>query len=647
MSFLCYNILRKLLGFVYYKSGAHMKITVGKACFFSAFLIVFVLFLYPSGAAVAESFSIAESNAFSSFESLDSPKSIFSYPVPNGNVPDVSMRPLAVYSVRTQSSEAFLTAVDGENAGDPTDNGFIELFHIDRPEILLTGDVSYVSCVADFGWQTESRNGRDTGISGSKLQALRINLSGELGEKYDIYYRLFIENFGWMNWSRNGAPAGVSEMPYAALSVQVIMLPKGSTPPAGTGQSYIYGVTMDDFIVETDSETSKGPREESYAGEITVGSQEAGESPIKGLTLQYSPTDSKYKPQGELIYQIYTENKEWINYDESIIAEGGKAKEAVDAVRIWLAGDLSRYYDIYYQSYCENIGWLGWAKNGQVSGTTGMSSSILSLRIRFVNKNEEGPISDVGSSITNYPLPTQDGFELSTFGTSAELPEEIIAEIKSGIESFRSRGHKLAFVVMDLSSGAGFYYNSNEVFYAASSIKGPYVVSLVEGNPQSASRFRSVMTSTIKVSDNNCYSALRRAYGRSLFEGWLADAGVTDVNPSLNYPGITANALAKMWLKNRLFFESRKPESEWCASLFTHTLNSCIDKALGDKYTVYSKAGWIGNGGYVNVQNDGGLVMANENPYVLVILSSAYSRMDLLKPMVEILDRAHEAMVTK
>ena len=67
---------------------------------------------------------------------------------------------------------------------------------------------------------------------------------------------------------------------------------------------------------------------------------------------------------------------------------------------------------------------------------------------------------------------------------------------------------------------------------------------------------------------------------------------------------------------------------------------------MGGQYTVDSKGGWIGegNGSYYNVQNDAGIVMKGEHPYVLVILSDAYGRLDLLDNLVYVLDQAHTAL---
>ena len=100
-----------------------------------------------------------------------------------------------------------------------------------------------------------------------------------------------------------------------------------------------------------------------------------------------------------------------------------------------------------------------------------------------------------------------------------------------------------------------------------------------------------------------------------------------------------------MWAKSYEYFYSGKPNSTFCRGLFTGTLNSPISNTLKSKYTVYSKAGWIGEGGYYNVQNDAGIVMRSGHPYVVVILSTAYGRLDYMNTLVSAIDAAHEEML--
>ena len=46
----------------------------------------------------------------------------------------------------------------------------------------------------------------------------------------------------------------------------------------------------------------------------------------------------------------------------------GRAKR-LEAIQIELTGEMKNHYDIYYRVHAQSFGWLGWAKNGESSGT--------------------------------------------------------------------------------------------------------------------------------------------------------------------------------------------------------------------------------------------------------------------------------------
>ena len=147
------------------------------------------------------------------------------------------------------------------------------------------------------------------------------------------------------------------------------------------------------------------------------------------------------------------------------------------------------------------------------------------------------------------------------------------------------------------------------------------------------------------VSSNEGYASLRATFGSALFRQWVSEAGCTSVDTSRNYPGLTPKELAQMWIKCYDFFTGGQENSQWCAQLFTNTLQSSILNTLGGTYTTYSKAGWIGAGGYMTVQNDAGIIMKPDHPYVIVIMSGAYGRLDLLSNLVSALESAHSELV--
>ena len=63
----------------------------------------------------------------------------------------------------------------------------------------------------------------------------------------------------------------------------------------------------------------------------------------------------------------------------------------LEAVRISLTGELASHYDIYYRVHAQDVGWMGWAKNGGDAGTAGHSLRLEALQIVIVPKGGTAP----------------------------------------------------------------------------------------------------------------------------------------------------------------------------------------------------------------------------------------------------------------
>lgn len=238
------------------------------------------------------------------------------------------------------------------------------------------------------------------------------------------------------------------------------------------------------------------------------------------------------------------------------------------------------------------------------------------------------------------------GDELIVCYDDENISEETKNELEKCIEMFSSEGYRVGLLLYDLNSGQGICYHGTDEFYSASTIKGPYVACIAEKIPSSVSASRSVIEETIHVSSNEGYEALWKAYGNEVFQEWVEEAGCKSVDVTTSrWTDLTAQQLGLMWVHMYDYLTSGTEDAEWLASVYTGTLNSCIYNALGENYTVYSKAGWINTSDYYNVQNDAGIVMKGDNPYVLVVLSNAYDRMDLLEELVRVADKAHTQLV--
>jgi uncharacterized protein YjdB len=568
--------------------------------------------------------------------------------------------PIITYSAHVQNIGWMSSVNDDSVAGTTGRSLRLEALKITKPSVQgLTGNIYYTACVTGKGWLSEVSGGQVAGTTGESraIEAIKIRLDGTLADYYDVYYQLHTSNVGWMNWAKNGAMAGTYGFSKRAEAIRIVLVPKGANAPTGSGKAYVQGFAQDDFKYKgfgifTKDSSGKAinvKKEFDYQQKgATLGLAGDDTFQLTSYTLEYTPTDSN-KPTGGVKTTAHIQDIGWVATPATsgVAMSSPDGSKRIEAIRIELTGDLAKYYSVWYRVYTEGLGWLGWTNDGKNAGTAGMSKKIEAIQVGIYSI--DAPPSMANGSLaayyTEFTLPTQSGSGLALFNTSKKLSSGTEQNLRNAISAITGKGYSVGFVMMDLNTGAGIFYNSNGTFYSASSIKGPYVVSLVERNPSSVSSYSGVMTNTIKISSNESYYALRKAYGYSTFAPWLSEAGVTNVNPVTNYASITPAALARMWLKNYKFFTSGKQHSTWCRDLFTNTRNSFINQALGGKYTVYSKAGWINEGGYLTVQNDGSVVMANGHPYVLVILSGAYGKMSLLQNLSTALDAAHTELI--
>ncbi|WP_144679528.1 hypothetical protein [Cellulosimicrobium sp. TH-20] len=63
----------------------------------------------------------------------------------------------------------------------------------------------------------------------------------------------------------------------------------------------------------------------------------------------------------------------------------------LQALRFALDGPLADRYDVYYRTHVQELGWLGWAKNGEVAGTTGYGLATEAIQITLVWKGRPAP----------------------------------------------------------------------------------------------------------------------------------------------------------------------------------------------------------------------------------------------------------------
>lgn len=103
-----------------------------------------------------------------------------------------------------------------------------------------SGSIVYTTHVQSLGWQgnennvnTWFRDGQMAGTSGraKRLEAIRIALTGEMAEHYDVYYRVHAQTYGWLAWAKNGEAAGTAGLSKRLEGIQIVLVPKGGAAP--------------------------------------------------------------------------------------------------------------------------------------------------------------------------------------------------------------------------------------------------------------------------------------------------------------------------------------------------------------------------------------------------------------------------------
>lgn len=253
----------------------------------------------------------------------------------------------------------------------------------------------------------------------------------------------------------------------------------------------------------------------------------------------------------------------------------------------------------------------------------------------------------------------------AVFATSILLPDELtpitpgtptisgtsrnggsaLQELTDATHAIEQAGFAVGYAMLDLATGVTVSYNADAQFYSASSIKGPYVTSVVQyelGDSAQTSEGNRI-SAIIESSDNAAYSNLRDVYGNSSFAKLVDASGaagmpahgatkaVSKAAASQSGEGIadnkyeffTPNQMLALWRQSYQFLSSGEPGADWLAGVFQAPETSAIRVTAGTLGTTWSKAGWYpaGSAGYATTV-DAGVVRTSSGDVVLAIMTT-------------------------
>ncbi len=108
-------------------------------------------------------------------------------------------------------------------------------------------------------------------------------------------------------------------------------------------------------------------------------------------------------PGGEIQCSAHVANIGWQDFTSGTAGTTGRGLQT-EAFKIRLTGELAQNYDVYYRVHIQNQGWLGWAKNGEVAGSTGASLRVEAIEVKLLIKGSILPGSTANHQYV--PAPT-------------------------------------------------------------------------------------------------------------------------------------------------------------------------------------------------------------------------------------------------
>ena len=255
----------------------------------------------------------------------------------------------------------------------------IESITMNLMNALYVGNINYSSYVTGSGWQKTVSNGASTNPTGNKIEAIKINISGEIANYYDVYYSVYILNSGWTGWAKNDSPCGNIGNEKYITSYKVKLVKKGQTP-GDTSNTYIEAP----MSIKYNSNVT-GSGWQSYVSDGATSGTTGKVKSINGVKIKLN----KKIPTGNVQYSTHVSNVGWQTYSQDGAQSGKQGK--VEAIKIRLTGELANKYDIYYRVHVSDVGWMGWTSNDKPAGTTTAALGVEAIEIKLLEKGSTPP----------------------------------------------------------------------------------------------------------------------------------------------------------------------------------------------------------------------------------------------------------------
>ena len=152
-------------------------------------------------------------------------------------------------------------------------------------------------------WKSWTSDGKQAGTAQKRLEAIKIELTGDVANHYDVCYRTKTATYGWLNWAKNGEISGTVGLLKKVESIQIILVEKNSGLPGNVSgivsQQDKSSMTKEADDASGDDKAASGAfsslRYEGgsvYYYDAKTGAKKTGWIKINGLSYFFDPAKS-------------------------------------------------------------------------------------------------------------------------------------------------------------------------------------------------------------------------------------------------------------------------------------------------------------------------------------------------------------------
>lgn len=348
--------------------------------------------------------------------------------LPTNTTQAAEAMPTVSYSVHAQSYGWMNPVQNGKTAGTTGQGKRLEAIAISLKQngTSYAGGLRYQAHVQTYGWmnwvdadtngaspRSLADKGQYAGTVGKskRMEAIRMELTGELANRYEVLYRVHMQTYGWSSWTKGGDTAGTVGQGKRLEAIEIKLIQKPSVTPAATVNYQVHA--------------------QSYGWMNTVPGGTIAGTTGKGKRLEAIKIDLKTQGvTGGIVYNTHVQSLGWTKdvSNNGVSGTTGQSKR-IEAICMHLTGDITAYYDIYYRVHCQSLGWLDWAKNGQMAGTTNGGKRMEAIQIQLVKKGGKAP----GATAKPYVYIEPPAITKDTYEIRVNKQESCITIYKDGV----------------------------------------------------------------------------------------------------------------------------------------------------------------------------------------------------------------------